>query len=298
MRERPSVREIECFVAVAEELHFSRAAKRLHLSQPPLTRHIQQLESKLAVTLLIRDRRAVSLTPAGELFLTDARALLNSLDQAADSAQRAQQGEPVRLALGFIGALLSPDLISILRSYRKAFPSTQIQLFDLPPAEQLTRLAAGELDGGFIGALPAKLPRALAGMVWKREPLLIGLPEDHPLASRKAIRLSDLQNESWVMVSRSAGPAFRKQFDELCAKAKFRPRIAHETERVQAVLTMVAAGSGMTLVPETVTDLVKGGVEFRPILGKTPVLEHAFVHPKKTNSEALQAFLKLVRNAA
>jgi LysR family transcriptional regulator, benzoate and cis,cis-muconate-responsive activator of ben and cat genes len=293
---RPSLREIECFVAVAEELHFSRAATRLHLSQPPLSRHIQQLEDALGVPLLLRDKRSVSLTSAGQLFLTDARDILFRLDRACDGARRAATGEVRRLTLGFVGALLAPDLISLLQQYRWQYPQVQVQLLDMLPAEQLSGLKAGTVDGAFLGAPPRRLSQAFAAMIWKKEMLLLGFPEKHsrlPEAG-KGIRLKTLRDESWVMVSRRAAPAFRNQVDELCQSAGFRPRITQESDRVQAVLSMVAVGSGISLFPETVTHLISTGVAFRQLIGCDPTLAHSFVFPANRVSPELDAFHNLI----
>src|SRR5258708_1126261 len=150
--DRPSLWELECFVAVAEELHFSKAAKRLQISQPPLSRQIQALERKLGVQLLRRKIRTVELTLPGELFLADAREILNHLDRASFAANRSGGGEIERLRLGFLSSLLGPDLIEVLRSFRDERPTSQVELLDLPAADQLWHLQHGTLDGGLIGA--------------------------------------------------------------------------------------------------------------------------------------------------
>ena len=283
-------------MAVAEELHFSRAAARLHLSQPPLSRHIQQLEDTIGTRLLVRDKRSVSLTPAGQLFLADAREILLRMDRAGDAARRAAHGEARRLTLGFVGALLAPDLIGILQRYRREYPQVQVQLLDMLPAEQLAGLKAGTLDGAFLGAPPRRLPQAFAATVWKKEMLLLGLPETHSLAPQtgRGIRLKALRDESWVMVSRTAAPAFRNQMDQLFQSAGFRPRITQESDRVQAVLSMVAAGSGVSLFPETVTQLIPTGIVFRRLVGCDPMLEHSFVSANNRLSPELEAFRKLI----
>jgi DNA-binding transcriptional LysR family regulator len=293
---RPTLREIECFVAVAEELHFSRAARRLHLSQPPLTRQIQQLEEAIGAPLLLRDRHSTTLTPAGRMFLRDAREMLVRVDRAAEAARRAAAGEIQRLTLGFVGALLAPDLIGILQRFRREHPHVQIQLADMLPAEQLAQLKAGTLDGAFPGALPRRFPKAFDGIVWKREALLVGIPQGHRLAAGrgKRIRLRALGDESWVMVSRTAAPAFRDQLDDLCDAAGFRPRITQESERVQAVLSMVAAGSGVSLVPETVAQLFSVGIVFKRLTDCRPVFEHSFISLKNHLSSDLEAFRKLI----
>jgi DNA-binding transcriptional LysR family regulator len=289
---RVSVYELECFVAVAEELNFSRAARRLHMSQPPLSRQISSLEAKLELRLLERNTRAVNLTPAGSLYLEDARQILTKLDSAATSARRAVTGQPARLRLAFVGALLDERLISLLRSFRKLHPRCQIHLTDLAPAEQLRALEAGQVDGAFIGACPERLPKGVTTIIWKREPLLLALPSAHPLVKEKSVALSRLQQESWVMVSRTAAPAFRQQFDRLCRDARIRARVVQESERAAAVLTMVATEQGISLLPESMTHLIQSGVEFRPIKSIKPILEHAFAYRQANCAAAILDLLK------
>jgi len=288
-----TVYELECFVAVAEELNFSRAAKRLHISQPPLSRQIQALEFKLGVRLLERSTRAVSLTSAGALYLQDARHILTRLESAAATAQRVAVGEDARLRLSFVGALLDEVLVNILQTLRRDHPRCQIHLTDLSPSAQVEALLAGQVDGSFIGAAPARPDKRLRLVVWKREPLLVVLPQDHPLAAQQKVRLSDLKDENWVMVSRSAAPAFRQQFDRWCAKSKVRPRVVQQSERVAAILTMVAAGQGVSLLAQSLSRLVHPGVVFRTVSAQ-PILTHHFACRARENNPLVLDFLKLL----
>ncbi len=293
---RPTIRELECFTAVAEELNFSRAARRLNLSQPPLTRQIQSLEEKLGCPLLVRNTRTVALTPAGQLFLEDARGLLKRLDAAADAAIRAAGGETTRLRLGFVGALLDESMVRLLQTFRELHPLCQVCLEDLPPSSQLESLASGSIDGAFIGAPPHSLRRDLCSFVWQSEPLGIALPSAHPLSSGAPLRLSQLRDEGWIMVSREAAPAFRRQFDALCGQEKFKPRIVQESERVAAVLTMVAAGQGISLLPTAMHRFLSAGVVFRPMAGRRrPSLDHTFVYKKAATGKALADFVALLK---
>lgn len=290
---RASTYELECFVAVAEELNFSRAARRLHLSQPPLSRQIQSLENRLGVRLLERSTRRVTLTPAGVLYLEDARQILLRLDSAGAAVHRAASGEISRLRLAFVGALLDEKLVRLLKTFRQAHPECQMHLTDLSPAEQWEAVQSGAVDGAFIGAPPRKPGRGITLVIWKREPLRLALPAAHPLVMRPRIRLQDLK-ENWVMVSRTAAPAFRRQFDQLCAAASLRPRIVQESDRAAAVLTMVAAEQGISLLPESVSSWLPQAVVFRPLHGKQPLLEHAFACRTDPANPSLAAFLKIL----
>jgi LysR family transcriptional regulator, benzoate and cis,cis-muconate-responsive activator of ben and cat genes len=292
---RAGIRELECFVAVAEELNFSRAARRLCLSQPPLSRQIRSLEERLGVKLLERNTRTVTLTSAGALFLQDARQVLMRLDGAAAAVRRAAAGEVARLRLAFVGALLDEGLVAVLQSFRTLHPHCQIHLTDLSPAAQLEALASGQVDGAFVGADPGRVKGGIATLVWKREPLLAALPEGHPLARCGKVPLSGLRNEHWVMVSREAAPAYRRQFDELCRRAGWRAHVVQESERVAAVVTMVAAGQGISLLAESFSRHLHPGVVFRPIAGPQPVLDNTFAYRPDAAPGVMADFLKLLR---
>ena len=291
---RPDLRELESFVAVAEHLNFSRAARHLNLSQPPLTRHIQSLETKLNSRLLDRNTHAVSLTESGRLFLEDARAILNQLDRSADAIRRAQNGETVRLRLAFIGALLDERLVRLVQRFREANPHCQLQLADLPPAAQIEALRGGGLDGGFIGAHPPRPIKGLRFAVWGREPLVLVLPKKHALIKVGRLEWRHLKNLAWVMVSRTAAPAFRQQFSDLTACHALAGTIAQESDRVPAVLTMVAAGIGVTMAPQSAIRLIPGGLAFRELPHPRPVLDHAFAYRGDNILTSLRDFLKLL----
>ena len=291
---RPSIYELECFVAVAEELNFSKAARKLNLSQPALSRQIQGLESKLAARLLERNTRAVSLTHAGRLYLGDAKQLLIQFDRAAAVIRRVGAGEPQRLRLAFVGALLDDGLVRLLQTFRVSRPECQIHLVDMAPAEQLAALERGEIDGAFIGAAPAKVSRQIETLVWKSEPLKVVLPEQHALAQGGALKLTRLKTESWVMVSAKSAPGFREHVGVLCRQARLQPRVVQESDRVAAVLTMVAAGQGISLLPASLSRWLSVGVVFKDINEAKAVLTHAFAFLRDVSDDALQEFVRML----
>jgi len=292
--DRSTVRELECFLVIAENLNFSRAARQLHLSQPPLTRHIQSLETKLGAKLFTRNTHQVSLTEAGLLFLEDARSILNHLDRAGETIRRLSQGETSRLRLAFIGALLDERLVAVIQRFRESNPTCQVQITDLSPAAQIAAIKAGELDGGFIGAKPEQGMRNFEFIVWATEPLLLGLPERHELSKVRILTWNHMKSRNWVMVSRLAAPAFRQQFAKIEKNHKLAAKIIQESDRVPAILTMVAAGNGITMVPQSVTHLISKGVVFRQLPAPAPMLEHAFAHRPEQHSSVLAAFLKFI----
>ena len=292
------LRELECFVAVAEHLNFSRAARLLNLSQPPLTRHVQSLEEKLGTRLFQRNTHTVSLTKAGTLFLEDAEAILRHLQRATESVRRAAHGETVRLRLAFVGALLDTKLVRLIQQFRAAHPTYQVEITDLSPASQIAALQAGEIDGGFIGARPAKPDKKLTLLAWHQEPLLLALPENHPLVKQRRLHWRDLNGLAWVMVSRHAAPAFRQQFSAIEKQHRISVRILQESDRVPAILTMVGAGCGVTVVPESVRHLIAKGVVFRPLPSPRPVLQHTFAYRQGNPSIAVEQFLVLLKKSA
>ncbi|TLD71973.1 LysR family transcriptional regulator [Phragmitibacter flavus] len=286
-----SLRELECFTAVAEELSFTRAARRLNLAQPPLSRHIRTLEEKLGTQLFDRESRTVTITTAGNLFYEETRGILPQLTRAAELARRAAQGETARLRLGFVSAVLNADLVDTFRRFRETHPSTQIILHDIPPSEQLRAIAQGKLDGGFIGLPPNTPSPGIQFITWHKEPLIALVPSGHPLTTHKRLALADLAKENFIAVAASAAPAFSTFVQEKCRKAGFRPRIILESPRAQAVAVMVAAGSGIALLPQSIAHLMGPAVIAIPLKEK-PTIAHVFAHRTGKAAQPMQHFLK------
>jgi len=288
-----SLRELECFIAVAEELSFTRAARKLHLAQPPLSRHIRALEEKLGATLFDRSGRKVALTAAGAIFYEETRAVLPQLNHAGESIRRFASGETARLRLGFVSAVLSPALVEVLRRFRELHPTVQLMMQDCQPAEQLAALRQGTLDGGFVGLQPSGRTDGIQFVSWCREPLAAFVPFGHALAGRRQIDLRDLAGEAFVAVSSKAAPAFSAYLREICGKAGFRPRIVLESPRAQAVAVMVAAGAGVALLPTSLARIVGDGAAVIP-LKKTPTISHVFARIAGTPSAAMRDFTRLL----
>lgn len=288
-----SLRELECFTAVAEELSFTRAAKRLHLAQPPLSRHIKMLEDRMGAKLFERHPRSVAITPTGRLFYEETRGVLAQLNRAGELARRAAQGENTRLRLGFVSAVLGSEIVDLLRSFREQQPGLQLMLHDLPPAEQLDLIAQGQLDAGFVGLLPSQRPPNLRFIPWRRERLLLFVPSGHPLAGRSRVNLSDLREEPFVAVASEAAPAFATLCHGLCRQAGFRPRIILESPRAQAVAVMVAAGSGIALLPESLSTFTGTSATGIPLKG-SPQITHVFALGSSQPASSISALLRLL----
>lgn len=286
-----SLRELECFVAVAEELSFTRAARRLRLSQPPLSRHIQSLETRLGAKLFLRMPRAVALTAAGRAFLEDTKGALTQLQRAGDAAKRAARGESSRLALGFVSAVLNPRLIGIFQRYRARHPTVQLTLQDSPPAVQLRAVEEGRLDGGFVGSTPGNPRPGLVFIPWSKEPLMLFLPPGHRLAQAGAVKLADLAGESFVTVARESAPCFAKQIQGLCEQAGFRPKVVQEAARGQAVAVMVAAGAGVSILPASLARNTGDALRAVPLADKAATVTYVFAHRRGQLEEPLGDFI-------
>lgn len=277
-----TLRELECFVAVAEELSFTRAARRLHLAQPPLSRHVRVLEEKMGTPLFERSQRGVALTPEGALFYEETRGVLPQLVRAGEAVRRQLRGEAARLRLGFVSAVLSARLVETFRRFREAHPDVQVMLHDMPPAEQWQGMMQGSLDGGFVGLMPdeGERPPGISHVLWGQEELVAFVPSGHRLvgsSGRKKVPLRELAEEPFVAVSSGAAPVFASFVHELCRQHGFRPRIVLESTRAQAVAVMVAAGSGVALLPESLVQQL-GGAATIVRLKEAPVIQHGFAH--------------------
>ena len=289
-----SLRELECFIAVAEELSFTRAAERLHLAQPPLSRHIRALEEKIGAVLFLREPRKVSLTPAGTIFYEETRAIPRRLARAGEVAKRTALGETARLRLGFVSAVMNDELISTFRRFREGHRDVQIMLHDLPPKDQLNAIADGRLDGGFVGLQPPERPSDIRFVPWHREALKCFVPKGHPLAERSNIALATLAEESFIAVSGESAPAFAGHVGDLCRDAGFRPKIILQSPRAQAVALMVAAGSGIAILPAALAVLMGDAVSAIALKGN-PTITHVFALRSRKPSAVLEHLVRLIR---
>jgi DNA-binding transcriptional LysR family regulator len=287
----PEFRHLRYFAAVAEELHFGHAAKRLGIAQPPLSRQIQALEDELGISLFDRTQRRVELTPAGRVLLEHTHRVFGAVELAVHEAKRASVGESGRIAIGYLSSLAYSGLIDLLREFRERFAGVEVTLREMPPSAQIDALKSSDIDVGFVRA-PLDDPSLVAERV-RREPLVIALPTDHALSARERIPLSALAKEPFVIFPRSRGPGFFDEIMALCRNAGFVPRIVQEAPQLDLV-SLVAAGFGVSILPGSMRTVKRPGVVFRAIVGspKTDVL----VAWRAGNvSPTLHKFLELVR---
>ncbi|MFI5479849.1 LysR family transcriptional regulator [Streptomyces rubiginosohelvolus] len=290
------LRHLNAFLAVAEELHFGRAAKRLQMAQPPLSQQIRQLEKELGVQLFHRNTRSVRLTSTGESFLEPVRTVLDDLDTAVRAARSAGIGEYGRVTIGFAGASSHETLPRLTRAVRAAHPGLELVMTGQTYANTaLSRVADGSLDLGFV-RLPVTRP-GVAHRVIDEEELVCALPSDHPLARRETVPLDVLAGEPFVSFPANSGSTVRDAMTEACESAGFTPRIVQEAPDSYTILALVAAGVGVTLTVTSVQHIQQNGLVYRPLAGPTVRLRAALAWRADNPSAALRAVLTVAEEA-
>jgi len=286
------LRRLRYFIAVAEELHFGRAARRLHISQPPLSQQIQTLEQELGVPLFGRAGHRISLTDAGRELLPRARAVLSQAQAAKTAVQRVGRGESGMLEIGFTGSLpFTPVMPRVLHDFRQAYPGVQLQLRELSTREQIERLAEETLDVGFFRPTQHEKLELLETRVVLREPLLLALHADNPLARRKRLPLSALAQEPFILYSRTVSTGLHDQILALCLKAGFAPRVVQEVHEMPTVIGLVAAGVGVALVAASMRQIHVPGVVFLPLVQSDASTDILLAWKRDGESPALRNFL-------
>ncbi|HEX4109396.1 MAG TPA: LysR substrate-binding domain-containing protein [Solirubrobacteraceae bacterium] len=286
------LRHLRYFVAVAEELHFRRAAERLHISQPPLSQQIRALEQELGVELLARSRRRVELTPAGATLLVEARAILSAVEHAAELTRSVARGEVGRLSIGFMGSAMYGALPDILGVFRERNPRVDLRLHELSTARQLEALKDGRIDVGVIRP-PVLEPDLVIEELW-HESVVVALPVGHRLARRRRLVPDDLHGERFVMLDRREAPGLHHSLARLITEIGQAPLI-QEVSEIQTVLGLVAAGMGISLIGESVGARERRGVVHRPLSGRQPTIATALAWRPDDDSPVLASFLAEAR---
>jgi DNA-binding transcriptional LysR family regulator len=294
------LRHLRYFMAVAEERHLTRAARRLGLQQPPLTQQIKALERELDVQLFHRKPRGMELTDAGRALLDDARAILARIDQARATARRTARGEQGRIAVGFTSsATFHPFVPRAIRAYREAYPLVSMALDEGGTAELVEAVRGEQLDAAFIRS-PAGEADGLVVMPLLDEEMLVALPTGHRLLARRpaTIPLAALASETFILYRRAVGAGLYDAIIAACHRAGFAPQIGQEAPLILSTLSLVAAGLGISLIPASMQRLHMDGVVTVRLKGVplTAPLNLAYRHSEA--SPAVRSFVDLAQRAA
>lgn len=290
------LRHLRYFIAVAEEQNIGRAAARLHISQPPLTRQIQQLEEELGVMLFTRTPRGMELTPAGELLLEEARNIRALVEQATERTQRAGQGKLGRLDIGIFGSAILDIIPKLLETFRSAYPEVKVVLHSMNKNEQIEALRQRRIDAGFNRML-APLPDLAAELVTV-EPLLLAVSEDHPLAREAVVPFHALAEHPLILFPTGSRPSFIDKVLGFCQQAGFEPQIAQEVGDTVTAVALVARGFGACLVSQSTAVLALPGVVYRPLSGlpDNARIDLSCIYRAEDRSPLLGAFLDVIRD--
>jgi DNA-binding transcriptional LysR family regulator len=277
-------------------LHFGRAAEKLHIAQPPLSKQIQQLEIELGFELFARTKRSVALTPAGEVFLVEVERIFKNLDRAIDIGRKTSRGELGQISIGFVGSATYNILPVMLQKFRDRYPHVQIELHELTTDRQLIWLREGKIDLGLIR--PPIIDSDVTVKVVFEEPLIVALPVNHQLANVESIDLSLLATEPFILFPRQLAPGLYDPIITICRAAGFSPMVVQECIQIQTIISLVSANMGVSIVPKSTQDIQRQGVVYKPILDDTPVASIALIWRTNDDSPTVARLLEIVLNEA
>ncbi|MBC3919958.1 LysR family transcriptional regulator [Undibacterium sp. CY18W] len=298
------LRHLRYFIAVAEELHFTRAAERLHIGQPPLSHAIQMLEADVGAQLFERSKRWVRLTEAGKLFLQDARHILALSEQASETARRAQRGETGELRIGFtFSTPFTPLFAAVINGYRQQYPDVTLTLREMATNKQLEALSQHSLDVGFIrppegGELARGVSSPLRFKTLREDPLVVVLPTTHALAKKKKVPMQDLAQLPFIMYPPSAGTGIYPHILRLCHAAGFAPRVTQEANDASTIIGLVAAGCGISILPGSFYTIHFDGICYRPVADAGATTSLLLAQRKDEVSPLVAAFVGLAAELA
>jgi DNA-binding transcriptional LysR family regulator len=291
------LRHLRYFVAVAEALSFTKAAKKLHTVQPSLTRQIRDLEEELGVRLLNRNKQQITLTDEGRSFLPDAKRILALVAETVESVRRSGSGEVRVLNIGYVGNLFYDLLPKTLDSFHEKFPNISVNLFDLSCGDQFRALQEGKLDLGFVGLHE---PIALRGLEFRTiasYKTVVALPKDNPLVEKTTVDLKALAPLFFIAMSEASYPGYRDWLVKACQRAAFTPKVRQDVDLERKMIQAIAAGLGVAIVPEQLKKLDHENVVFRP-LNPTIATEGCVAWRNENPSAALQAYVRIVEQAS
>jgi DNA-binding transcriptional LysR family regulator len=298
-----ALRHLRYFIAVAEEGHVTRAAERLGIQQPPLSQQIRAMEAEIGVPLLHRLPRGVELTEAGRVFLAEARVALAQVEHAVEAARRTARGEQGRLAVGFTSsAAFHPLIPAVVRAFRQVAPHVDLQLEESSTGELIVALQKDQLDVAFL-RVPMGDTTGIRIETLLNENMLVALPAHHPLVGKrvpKSIALAALADETFILYRRPTGPGLYDTIIAACRAAGFSPRIGQEAPRMLSTLSLVAAGLGVSIIPESMRRLDTEGIAYIPLSGAVGLvaplhLAWRDIHPSGATTRLIAQVRRMVR---
>jgi len=287
------LRHLKYFVALAEELHFHRAADRLAISQPPLSTAIKQLEEELGTALFQRSTKAVALTSAGAAFYPEAMRLLGQLESACEVARDVGAGRRGLLKLGFVGGMVLRGLPETLEQYRDEVNGVTVSLREMSSADQVAAIAHGQLAGGFLHS--GVLPAGLDSMVIGDESFVVCVPEKHPLGRLCRIATGDLSDEDMILFTRDVSPGYYDSVTALCGEAGFSPRVRHHVTHWLTALLLISRGVGIAILPDAFRNVSMDGIRFLDLTPSKVRSVAYFVWARSSDDPALQRFVRYAR---
>ena len=261
------LRHLRYFRTVAIELHFGRAAEKLHIAQPPLSYQIRQLETELGFELFHRTKRSVVLTPAGQVFLTQVDRIFQQLEQAIEIGRKTSRGELGQVSIGFVGSATYNILPLMLQQFRDRYPQVQIELHELTTDRQLIWLHEGKIDIGLMR--PPIIEPGVSSQVIFQESLVVVLPIIHQLATTTTIDLASLAPEPFILFPRQLAPGLYDPIITLCQAAGFSPLVVQECIQMQTIVSLVSANLGVSILPASIQEVQRYGVVYKPIQNHT-----------------------------
>lgn len=285
------LRQLNYFIAVAEELHFSRAAKRVNISQPPLSIQIRNLEEELGADLFKRTSRSVELTEAGRYFLNECREILKNIQSAVETTKKIAIGSIGQLEIGTIGPAMDTFLPAIIQDFNRNNPGIVLTIRELITNKQIEYLNSGQIQVGFARIYHHELKELSHKIVW-REPYVLAVPETHPFMSKRSIFLHELKGQAMIMYPRSVQPLLYDTIVKFCELAGFKPKISQEANTKYTTCALVAAGLGVAIVPESSKKIYREGVNYLPITDSLPMVEFSMVWKQNNDSPVLKRFFK------
>jgi DNA-binding transcriptional LysR family regulator len=292
------LRHLRYFVAVAEELHFRRAAERLGIAQPALSQQIQQLEHEIEALLFHRLTRGVELTDAGKSLRDDARAILDRVEQAKAKAQRVARGDQGMIRIGFTGsAFFNPLVPAVIQDYRARFPGIAVSLVEAATSQLVVALREGRVDAAFVRSRDAEADGVVVYPMLEEE-MLIALPAGHALAAEETLALECLAGEAFILFPWTSNPGLYDEIVSACAHAGFTPNIVQHAPEIASAVNLIAAGQGVSIVPASMRQMHPQGVAYRAIRGNAPRAPLSLVHRSNELSAAVRNLVGLARRTS